>query len=247
MGPNNQNPYTQYGNYSGWSPWGNIAGGLAGIFGGGGNPANAAEPYLQGAQNTIQSSFAPYIQAGQQALPTLQTQYGNLLNPNFINNFGQNFQQSPGYQWNLNQQQGAVNRAAAAGGFAGTPQEQQQMAQTTSGIANQDYYNWMDHAMNAYGMGLQGEQGLYNTGFQASSQSAEDQAQIAESQAQLAYAGQINQNQSQQGGWGALASGVGQLFGGGFGGSQGGQGGQGNYGLPDMSDFSWLADLAQYV
>lgn len=177
------------------------------------NPADSAMPYMNQIQPTLAGAFNPYIQAGQAELPTLQNQYSAMQNPNFINNMGQNFQQSPGYQFQTQQALGAANRAAAAGGMLGTPEEQQNIAGTVNGLANQDYYNWMNHAMSAYGMGLQGDQSLYNTGFQASSQYGNDLAQALMSQAQLAYAGQVNQNQSSGGGLGAILSGGGNMLG----------------------------------
>jgi len=203
----------------------------------GGNPSDAAQPYLNQIPGMLQGAYNPYIQAGQQALPSLQQQYGALMNGNFINNMGKNFQQSPGFQFQTNQALGAANRAAAAGGMAGSPMEQQQIAGTVNNLANQDYYNWMNHAMGAYGAGLQGEQGLYTTGFNAANQYAGDMGSALESQANLAYAGQQNQNQM---GAGILGAGLGFLGGQMFGGGQGGQGGS-NYGMPSAW---WMNALA---
>lgn len=193
------------------------------------NPADSAMPYMNQVGGVLQGAFNPYIQAGQQQLPGLESAYANMQNPNFINNMGQSFQQSPGYNFEVNQALGAANRAAAAGGMLGTPQEQQNVGGAISGIANQDYYNWLNHAMNAYQMGVQGDQGLYNTGFQASSQYGSDMAQALMNQAQLAYSGAVNQNQSQGGGIGAMLGGIGSL-GGLFGGGNSGGGGGGNAG-----------------
>lgn len=185
------------------------------------NPADAANPYLNQIPGMLQGAYNPYIQAGQQALPQLQQGYGAMMNPNFINNMGKNFQQSPGYQFQLNQALAGGNRAAAAGGYAGTPAEQQNLAGISSGLANQDYYNWLNHSMNAYNTGIQGEQGLYNTGFNASNELANNMGSALESQANLAYAGQQNQNQM-NGGW--LGAGLGFLgnFIGGMGNNQNG-------------------------
>lgn len=167
------------------------------------NPANAAQPYLNQLPGMMQQQYNPYIQAGQSALPNLQQQYSAMMNPNFINQMGQNFQQSPGFQFGVNQATNAANRAAAAGGMVGSPQEQQNLAGSITGMANQDYYNWMNQAMGAMNEGLQGEQGLYNTGFNASNELANNLGSIGESQANLAYAGQQNQNQMQGGMFGA--------------------------------------------
>lgn len=173
----------------------------AGIFQTPPNPADAGMGYLNQATQQLPGYFQPYMNAGQSFLPQLQSQYGQLMsNPGgALNRMGANFQQSPGYQWDVNQALGAANRAAAAGGMLGSPQEQQNIAGTVNQMANQDYYNWMNHAMSMYNTGLQGAQNMYGIGYDASKNLGEDLANIYQSQAQLGYAGQANQNQASQG------------------------------------------------
>jgi hypothetical protein len=194
------------------------------------NPANSAMPYLNQIPGAMSPYFNPYIKAGQGALGNLQNQYGQLTgqlpslqnqysqmtnNPSGVmNNIGSGFHQSPGFQFQTNQALGAANRAAAAGGMLGSPQEQQNIAGTVNGMANQDYYNYLNHAMgmygqglqgqqNLYGMGLQGEQGINNMGYGASNEFGQDLMSQLMSQANLSYAGQADQNQAQQGQQGA--------------------------------------------
>jgi hypothetical protein len=164
------------------------------------NPADAAMPYM----NQIAPNFNPYIKSGQDALPNLQKQYDMLTNnPGaMMNQMGQNFQQSPGYNFQLNQGMNAINHAAAAGGTLGTPMEQQNAANMAGGFANQDYYNWLNHSMNMYGAGLQGQQGMAQMGLQA----GDDMSNALMSQANLAYAGAQNQNQHSAGLMSALGS-----------------------------------------
>lgn len=186
---------------------GALGAGLAGMFGNQKNPADAAQPYLNQIPGMLQNNFGPYMQYGQAALPNLQNQYNQLMNPNFINTMGKSFQQSPGLQFQINQATNAANRAAAAGGTLGTPAEQQNLANVTSGLANQDYYNWLNHAMGAYGMGLQGEQGMAGMGLNAAGQMSQGMEDALMSQANLGYAGQQNQNQMNGGMWGSLLGG----------------------------------------
>lgn len=192
------------------SEWNSLGTGLGGIFDymNYQNPANSAMPYMNQIGPMMQGYMSPYINAGMGELPNLQKQYGQLTNNpgQVINQMGQGFQQSPGYQFQTNQAMGAANRAASAGGMLGSPMAQQNMAGTVNGMANQDYYNWMNHAMGAYGMGLQGEQGLYNTGYQASDSLSQSLAQALMGQANLGYAGAQNQNQNQGGAIGAITS-----------------------------------------
>lgn len=185
--------------------WGTLPG-LFGAFNDQPNPANSAMPYFNQATGALQSAFNPYIQAGNTALPQLQSQYGQLMNNpgGMVNKFGSSFHQSPGFNFQVNQATGAANRAAAAGGMAGSPMEQQSLASTVNGLANQDYYNYLNHAMSAYGMGLQGEGNLANMGFGASRSLGEDLANAYMNQGNLAYAGQVNQNEAEAGKWPAL-------------------------------------------
>lgn len=213
---------------------GGIGAGIASFFTQ--NPADSAMPYLnqipgmmQGYMNPFiqngQSAWGqlnPYMQRGNQAGNMLMGQYGNLVNnpAGVMNQIGSTFQQSPGYGWQTSQALQAANRASAAGGMAGSPAEQQQIAGVTNQMANQDYYNYLSHAMGMYGQGLQGLQGMYgqgmgvgediyNTGYGAANDLSSNLASALMSQANLAYAGQQNQNQTMMGGMGSLASGLG--------------------------------------
>lgn len=161
------------------------------------NPADAAMPYLQKIPGTITPYFQPYIDAGSSALNTLMGQYNTLLtNPAAIMNMaGSGFQASPGYQYQVNQGLYGANNAAAAGGMLGTAANQTNDASIASNLANQDYYNYLNHALGLYGMGLQGEQGINQMGFSASDQLADALAKNLMAEGGMAYAGQANQNQ----------------------------------------------------
>lgn len=179
---------------------GSIGAGLFGLFGGGDtNPANAAQGYLRNIPGSISPYYNPYINAGTGALSNLQGQYSNLINNpgGMINQIGSNYQQSPGFQFALQQALQGAGHAAAAGGMAGSPQHEQWNTQLATDIGNQDYYNWLNQATGLYGAGLQGEQGLANTGFNAATGMSDQIAQALANQAGLAYAGKAAQNQAQ--------------------------------------------------
>jgi hypothetical protein len=176
------------------------------LFGGGSNPADAAQPYLNQIPSTITPYYQPYIDAGQQALPTLMGQYNQLIsNPAaLMNQMGSSFSASPGYQYNVTQATNAANQAAAAGGMVGSPMEQQQLSTTVSGLANQDYYNYLNHVLGLYGQGMSGMSGINTMGYGASDELAKSLANALMSQANLAYSGQAAQNQAQGGMVGGL-------------------------------------------
>ncbi len=226
------------------------------------NPSSAANPYLQQIAPELRPYYQPYINAGAAALPQMSQQYGGLLGENPANQFhqlegyggqvgnqysqaaahpqdvmnqiGQGYQQSPGYNWQLHQALAAGNNAASAGGMSGSPMHQQQNMSVASGLAGQDYNNYLQNALgvygqgmsglgNLYGTGLQGQSGLYGAGLQgltglgqmgygAASNYGQNLAQSLAAQAQNAYSGANTQNQNSAGGFGDLASIASSIF-----------------------------------
>ena len=178
------------------------------IFGSGGSdPSKKAMPYLQQIPGTITPYYQPYIDAGQQSLNTLQGQYSNLINDpgGKMNQIGSSYNQSPGYNFALQQALYGANNASAAGGMAGSPQGVQNDEELATNLANQDYYNYLNHALGLYGMGMQGEQGLNQMGYGASDALAKELSRNLYSEAGLSYAGQASKNASSQGFFGGLA------------------------------------------
>ena len=214
------------------------------IFGSGGSdPSKKAMPYLQQVPGTVSPYYQPYINSGGQALNTLQGQYSNLINNpgGTMNQIGSSYQQSPGYQFSLQQALYGANNASAAGGMAGSPQGVQNDETLATNLANQDYYNYLNHALGLYGAGLEGEQGLNQMGYHASDALAKELSRNLYSEAGLSYAGQASKNASSQGllgglfGAGTTLGGdylLGSMLGGGAGGAASGAG---------MSSMDWAA------
>jgi hypothetical protein len=182
-------------------------------------------PYMQAGNAAVQpflsniSAVNPYLQGGNWAAGNLQNQTNSLVNnpTGVMNAIGSTFKQSPGYNWQTQQAQQAVNNAAAAGGMAGSPLQQQNSANVVNQLANQDYYNYLNHGMEMYNQGYQGLQGMYGTGANiannmygiagniannmygaganAANQYAENLGSTLMNQGNLAYNGTINDNQ----------------------------------------------------
>jgi hypothetical protein len=218
--------------------FGGLGAGLMGLFGGSNNPYDSASEYYKQIPGAVSPYLNPYINAGRGAMGQLQDQYGKMVgnyggvqdkynqlmnDPNaFLAKIGAGYQKSPGFDWQMNQGMNAANNAAAAGGMAGSPQHQQQAATMAEGLANQDYYNYMNKALGAfntglsgnaglYGMGIQGLQGLNNQGYNASNNMANMMNDYLSNQGQMAYAGQAYNNQQQGNMWGDIFGGLGAL------------------------------------
>ena len=141
--------------------------------------------------------YDPYIQAGQRQLPGLEQYYSGAMNDpgGMMNKVGAGYQQSPGFQFALQQALQGAGHASAAGGMAGSPLAQQQNMGVATGMANQDYGDYMDRALGLQSRGVSGSQGLYNTGFQASGNMADQISQMLSAKAGLDYKGKSSKLQ----------------------------------------------------
>lgn len=159
-----------------------LAKGLGSLFGGGeddyglGNIPGQMKPY-----------FDPFIQAGQRQLPGMEDAYNQMMGDpgGFINKMGGSYQKSPGFDFALKQALQGAGHAAAAGGMAGSPQHEQWAEGIATGMANQDYNQWLDRAMGAYGRGLGGREKLYEGGMGMSKDFGLSLGQLGMTEAQL--------------------------------------------------------------
>jgi hypothetical protein len=143
--------------------------------GGGSSSGGDAQGYLGQIPAILKNYFQPYSKMTQDPA-------------GLMNQFGSTFKQSPGYKYQLGQEEGAIGQSSAAGGMAGSPEQQIQSAQAAGGLANQDYYNYLNHVTN-----------LYTTGARGYSQLGEDLSSNLMNQSQLANL-QAEQNAKSQGG-----------------------------------------------
>lgn len=92
--------------------------------------ANATSKDVYGQQT---AALQPYQAAGTQAL-------SQMSDPNLSRSFTMNdFQSSPGYQFQMDQGNQAIQRSAAAKGLLGSTGTMKTMDQYSQGLANQDY------------------------------------------------------------------------------------------------------------
>jgi hypothetical protein len=174
------------------------------------DPSEEANKYLERIPGETMPYYQPYMQAGQRQLPGLEQQYGQLMNNpgGKLNEIGQGFHESPGFQFALKQALQGAGHAEAAGGMAGSPEHELKNMEIGTQLGNQDYYNWLNPATNLYNEGLGGSQGLYNGGFSASDAIAKILSGNRESQSSLAYAGGANRNAMNLGTLGAFLGGA---------------------------------------
>lgn len=195
---------------------GGLATGIAGLFGmGGKNPADAGMKYLNQIPGQTQPYYQPYMDAGKGALSDLQNQYKDLLGGNVQNRLGENYKESPGYQFALQQALNASNNAHAAGGQLGIPAHEQANMGIAQGLAAKDYNDYIQNQLGLYGQGLQGEQGINQMGYNANTGFADLLANLGSAKAQYGAAGADWKNQQNKDAWSNIFGGFGSLFGGG--------------------------------
>lgn len=162
-------PYLQpFLNMNNWTP--GVAHNAIGSMLGGNNPSSLYDAMVKNLPTgTLQQLMGSNPQSQYQKLlqSNPQSAFGQLVsNPGQVmNQLGQGFQSSPGYQFEMNQALDAAQRAASAGGMAGSPAHQQTNMELAQGLASKDYNQYMQNAMNMYGQGLAGQTGLYGQGL----------------------------------------------------------------------------------
>jgi len=185
------------------------------LFGSGPDYGDPQE-YLDQIKPMLEQYYNPYIERGQAAGNTLDSQYSMLLNNPAAKQqmLGAGYEQSPGYQYQMDEAMNAAMMSAAAGGKLGTSAHQQEAMKTATGLANQDYWNYYNQNANLFNTGLKGTEGMFNTGYNATNQMTQGLGNLYGTQANLAYTGQQNQNEMLSSLLGAGIGAAGYAFGG---------------------------------
>jgi hypothetical protein len=105
----------------------------------------------------LQQNLQPYMNLGTSSIGGLQSQLGRLGNMNFsFNPTEQQLQQTPGYQFTLNQGLNTVNNQLAAKGLNLSGAQAKGIANYTTGLADttyqQQYQNALQNFMTNYGV-----------------------------------------------------------------------------------------------
>jgi hypothetical protein len=190
---------------------------LSKLFGGGSNksPMDAANPYLNQIPGVGHDAYDPYIKSGMDASGKTQGQYESLMNDPtaFINKLMESYKPSEGYQFQKDQLTKEMSNTAAAGGVAGTPQDQLNQAEGVQGLLGKDMQQFLQNVFGAFNTGLQGEQGIADKGFDASKQLADLLGGALNQQGGLAFQGQQQANKNKNDMWSmfgkALGGGIG--------------------------------------
>lgn len=176
------------------------------------------------AQNTIDMQQGIYDQSRQDAMPWLQAGQNALAQLEQVNKGDYSaFQDSPDYQFALQQGLQGLDRSAAARGSLYSGGQQADVLNYASGLASQNLGNYRNNLMQLSSAGQGQSQYLGQLGNQFGNQYANAMGIKGDAQAQIAAAGPMT-----QAGYGnALAAGAGAYAGAAGGGGAGG--GWGNF------------------
>lgn len=194
---------------------------LSKLFGGGGNsPMNAANQYLNQIPGVGHQGYDPYVNAGLDASGKTKNQYEDLMNDptGFINKLMEDYKPSEGYQFQKDQLTKELGNTAAAGGIAGTPQDQMNQGQGIQKLLSGDMQQFLQKVLGVFNTGLEGEEGVAGRGFDASKNLTDLLGGALNQQGGLAFQDQQQKNQNKNGLWSmfgkALGAGAGGLLGG---------------------------------
>lgn len=185
------------------------------------NPADSAMPYLNQIPGIGQQYYDPFVQSGRTAGTRLEGEYDQLLSdPNaFIDKIMSGYEPSKGFQFQKDLLSKALGSTAAAGGYRGTDFDQLQQGEAIQGLLSKDMQQYLQNVLGAYKTGLEGEQDIYDKGFQASGSLADYLGSALGQQGQVAFQGQAQKNANKAGLFKLLAQALGGAAGlGGLGG-----------------------------
>lgn len=192
---------------------------LSKLFGGT-NTADAANNYLNQIPGVAHQGYDPYVTAGLDASGKTKSTYEDLMNDPtaFINKLMEGYKPSEGYQFQKEQLTKELGNTAAAGGIAGTPQDQMNQGQGVQKLLSGDMQQFLSNVLGVFNTGLSGEEGIAGRGFDASKGLTDMLGNNLTQQGGLAFQNAQQKNKNRADMWGmfgkALGGGIGGLMGG---------------------------------
>lgn len=190
---------------------------------GGKDPAHEAGKYLDQIPGVSHGIYDPYIQHGKDAYNTFNPITSSMTTDpaGFLENIMKNYSTSRGFKLKNDQMTQAAGNTAAAGGMRGSMGDIGNQAHITDMLMGDDMQQWLQNVMGIQGRGLQSQEHLYDTGFDASKNLGSDLTNTLGSKATLGYQGALQGNKSHS----DMVSALMKLIGGGAGFMAGGPGG----------------------
>lgn len=194
---------------------------LDNLFGGGGkSPMDSANQYLDQIPGVAHQGYDDYVNAGKDASGKTKTQYESMMNDptGFINKLMEGYKTSEGYNFQKDQLTKELGNTAAAGGIAGTPQDQMNQGQGVQKLLSADMQQFLQNVLGRYDKGLEGEEGVATRGYDASGKLTDALGGALNQKGGLAFQDQQQKNKNKNDLWSmfgkALGAGAGFALGG---------------------------------
>lgn len=194
---------------------------LSKLFGGDSkSPMDAANQYLNQIPGVGHQGYDPYVNAGLDASGKTKSKYEELMeDPTaFINKLMEGYKPSEGYQFQKDQLTKELSNTAAAGGVAGTPQDQLNQGEAIQKLLSGDMQQFLKNVLGVFNTGLEGEEGIAGRGFDASKQLTDLLGGALNQQGGLAFNDAQQKNKNKNDLWSmfgkALGAGTGFALGG---------------------------------
>ena len=191
------------------------------LFGGGGkNPMDAANQYLNQIPGVAHQGYDDYINQGKDASGKTKSQYEDMMNDptGFINKIMEQYKESEGYGFAKDRLTKEMGNTAAMGGIAGTPMDQMNQAEGVQGLLSKDMQQFLENALGRYDKGLAGEEGIADRGYDASGKLTDALGGALNQQGGLAFNDAQQKNKNKNDMWSmfgkALGGGAGFALGG---------------------------------
>ena len=188
--------------------------------GGGGNPMDAANQYLNQIPGVAHQGYDDYINQGKDASGKTKSAYEDMMNDptGFINKIMEQYKESEGYGYAKDKLTKEMSNTSAAGGIAGTPYDQINQAEGVQGLLSKDMQQFLENALGRYDKGLSGEEGIADRGYDASGKLTDALGGALNQQGGLAFNDAQQKNKNKNDLWSmfgkALGAGAGFAFGG---------------------------------
>lgn len=191
-----------------------------GLFSSGKNPADKAMPYLSQIPGAVQPYYQPYIDRGQTAGQYAGQTYDRMANDpmQYLQELMNGYTTGAGFNKKKEDLLGVARNAAAGGGYAGLPFDQEQQTTLVNALMNDDMQQWLQNVLGIQGTGLMGQQHQADQGYNASTGYGDILGGSLNQMGGLAFQGQQQRNQDKAG----LRNTIAALLGGGAGWATGG-------------------------
>ena len=195
----------------------------AGLLGGSQDPAKAANKELDKIPGMEKGYYDPFIQHGKSSYDVFNPVTSQMTSDpaGFLEKMMQSYAPSRGFNLKKDQMLKAAGNSAAAGGMRGSLGDIENESHITDTLMGDDMQQWLQNVFGIQKEGLNSQQHLYDTGYDASKNLAGDLSNVMGTKGTLGFNSAQQHNKSQS----DMMATIMKILGGAAGATMGGPGG----------------------